>query len=46
MGILGLPGALEEREPCGGGEDGKKGSKLFLDGIFQTGPQSKNKCAF
>lgn len=46
VGIAGQAGALVEREPCGGGEDRKKGSKLFLDGIFQTGPQSENKCAF
>lgn len=26
--------------------DGKRDNKLFLDGIFQTGPQSENKCAF
>lgn len=46
MGIVGQAGALVEREPCGGGENWKKGSKLFLDGIFQTGLQSENKCAF
>jgi len=45
-GIVGLAAALVAREPCGGGENGKRDSKLFLDGIFQTGPQSENKCAF
>ena len=41
-----LAGALVVREPGGGGENKRRDSKLFLDGIFQTGPQSENKCAF
>lgn len=38
--------ALVSQSLVGGGEDCKRDSKLFLDGIFQTGPPSENKRAF